>query len=275
MLATFKAVMTNTRIRLPVLLLVCVGIAGCASEDAPDTDATGVSESESENITPPGPAGTENADVEVGDTDASSSPAAGMSKGMGGMAGMSNMPMPKPEDIVFKDNVESNVEAPVSLDGLVFFNTKGDRVLLSDYAGSKNVVLVFTEGFAGMLCPFCKTQTARLVANYEEFQKLDTEVLVVYPGESDHLQEFIDAAKTTDKGQVDKVPFPIVLDPTMNAVEFFNIKSKLAHPSTYIIDKQGRIQFAYVGSDMSADRPSVKSLLRTLNFVREREKKDE
>ena len=174
--------------------------------------------------------------------------------------------------IQFKDDVETNVEPPDSLEGLVFYDTMGEKVLLSEYAGKQNVVLVFTEGWTGMLCPFCTTQTARLVANYQQFQNLDTEILVVYPGNADHLNEFTEAARTTDKGQVDKVPFPIVLDTTLEAVEFFNIKSNLAHPSTYIIDKQGRIQFAYVGNDKSADRPSVKALLRTLTAMQAREK---
>lgn len=174
-------------------------------------------------------------------------------------------------DIVFKDDVETNTTSPDSLEGLKFFDTSGAPFLLSQYAGKTNVVLVFTEGWTGMLCPFCKTQTARLIANYAEFQNLDTEIVIVYPGNSDHLQEFTEAARTTDKGQVDRVPFPIVLDPSLEAVEFFNIRSNLAHPSTYIIDKQGRIQFAYVGNDKSADRPSVKALLRTLTALQGRE----
>jgi peroxiredoxin len=126
------------------------------------------------------------------------------------------------------------------------------------------VVLVFTEGFSGMLCPFCKTQTSRLVANYEKFAALNAEVLVVYPGERDHLKEFIEAAQNGDKEQVDAVPFPIVLDPKLSAVKHFDISSKLAHPSTYVIDKQGNVQLAYVGKDMSPDRPSIKALLETL-----------
>ena len=108
-----------------------------------------------------------------------------------------------------------------------------------------------------MLCPFCKTQTSRLIDNYQKFRALDAEVLVVYPGTRDHVDEFIEAAKKTEKRQVDEVPFPIVLDEEMKAVDFFSIRSNLAHPSTYVIDKKGNVKLAYVGKDMSADRPSV------------------
>ena len=150
---------------------------------------------------------------------------------------------------------------PAGLDGLVFLDTAGRRVALSSYLGKKNVVLVFTEGFSGMLCPFCKTQTSRLIDNYQKFQALDAEVLVVYPGTRDHVDEFIEAAMKTEKRQVDEVPFPIVLDEEMKAVDFFSIRSNLAHPSTYVIDKKGNVKLAYVGKDMSADRPSVMAIL--------------
>ena len=161
----------------------------------------------------------------------------------------------------FKDHVQSNAEVPAGLEGLVFLDTTGRRVALSSYLGKKNVVLVFTEGFSGMLCPFCKTQTSRLIDNYQKFRALDAEVLVVYPGTRDHVDEFIEAAKKTEKRQVDEVPFPIVLDEEMKAVDFFSIRSNLAHPSTYVIDKKGNVKLAYVGKDMSADRPSVTAIL--------------
>ncbi len=191
----------------------------------------------------------------------------------GKMAGMGSMPMAAAasKDINFNDDVQTNAEVPAGLDGLVFVDTNNKRVSLADYLNKKHVVLVFTEGFSGMLCPFCKTQTARLVANYEKFEALDAEILVVYPGERDHVDEFIKAAQGVDKQQVADVPFPIVLDQKMEAVDYFGIRSKLAHPATYVIDKKGKVQLAYVGNDMSPDRPSVKALLRTLQAAQDQE----
>ena len=217
--------------RIAVLVAAVLSAAGCSEE----TD-----------VAPNSPAAT------APSTDTTSA-------GKGGM-----MAVPAPEDMVFKDEVTTNTEVPDGLDGLTFVDTQGNRVAIADYMGKKNVILVFTEGFAGMLCPFCKTQTSRLVANYDRFAALDTEILVVYPGERDHLDEFVEAARTTGKKQVDQVPFPIVLDEEMTAVDYFSIRSKLAHPSTYVIDKQGKVRLAYVGADMSADRPSVKALLEVV-----------
>lgn len=170
----------------------------------------------------------------------------------------------KESAVEFKDEVKTNVEVPKGLDGLAFVDTNGKRVALNSYLGKKNVVIVFTEGFTGMLCPFCKTQTSRLVANYEKFQKEDAEVLVVYPGTRESLDEFVTAARTTDKKQVDVVPFPIVLDEAFEATNFFKIRSRHAHPSTFIIDKRGNVRLAYVGADMSTDRPSVTAMLEVL-----------
>ena len=165
----------------------------------------------------------------------------------------------------FKDSVESNAEAPETINELVFTTKNGGEIKIADFLGKKNVILVFTEGFNGMLCPFCKTQTSRLVANYDKFQKRDCEVIVVYPGPEDHLDEFVEAALKTEKEQVDEVPFPIVLDKDFKATNFFDIHSMHAHPSTFLIDKKGGVQFAYVGTDMSADRPSVSAILKKLD----------
>ena len=189
--------------------------------------------------------------------------------GMGGMSGMGKMKFPAPADMKFKDSIDSNVKAPESINELVFTNKDGSKIKMSDYVGNKNVILVFTEGFNGMLCPFCQTQTSRLVSNYREFEERDCEVIVVYPGAEDHLEEFVDAALNTEKTQVDKVPFPIVLDKDFAATDYFDIHSKLAHPSTYLIDKQGSVQFAYVGNDMTADRPSIRAMLQRLDQLQE------
>lgn len=170
-----------------------------------------------------------------------------------------------PQQIQFKDELESNVAPPEHLEDLTFIDSDGASVTLKDYLGKKNVVLVFTQGYyGGSLCPYCTTQTARLVANYKKFQDLETEILVVYPGDKMHLEDFLKAARGTDKTQLDKVPFPVLLDEGLSAVDFFGIRAQVAHPSTYVIDKEGKVLLAYVGQDHSADRPSIQRILEVL-----------
>ena len=61
-----------------------------------------------------------------------------------------------------------------------------------------------------------------------------------------------------------KVPFALLLDQDLKAVELLGIRGDLAKPSTYILDKQGNAVFAFVG-ESTADRPSVKALLAQLD----------
>ena len=172
-------------------------------------------------------------------------------------------PIAKRPGIAFLEQVKSNADVPKELGGVSFTDTSGSEVTLGDYLGKKHVVLVFTQGFSGMLCPFCKTQTSRLITNYQKFADLDAEVFVVYPGTRDHLEEFIEAAKTQES-HVAAVPFPILLDEDLRGTRFFNIVSEFAHPSTFIIDKNGDVKLAYVGADRSADRPSIEAMLSIL-----------
>ena len=168
------------------------------------------------------------------------------------------------ESQAFLDNVKTNTEVPTDVQSLVFSDTDGNRVALADLQGKKSVVLVFTQGFSGSLCPFCITQVSRLIANVDEFEKRDTQILVVYPGKRDHLDEFVEAAKGKN-ANVAKVPFPLLLDEDLSAARFFKIESRLAHPSTFILDKSGAIKLAYVGADRSAERPSIKAMLEVID----------
>ena len=231
---------------------MCAFLLGCSSSSGPDAIEPDASDPDSS-------AAHSDAQTETDSTAAKKS----------SMPGMAKKKFPAPADMKFKDDIDSNVEPPKNLGELVFTNPDGSKTKLSDYTGKQNVILVFTEGFNGMLCPFCQTQTSRLVSNYDKFKERDCEVIVVYPGSEEHLDEFVEAALRTEKEQVDRVPFPIVLDKDFAATTYFDIKSMLAHPSTYLIDKQGTVQFAYVGDDMTADRPSVKAMLQRLDQLQE------
>ncbi len=254
---------TLLRLGIGIFLLSTLSAAGC-DQSVSEVQTVGDSKTITDQTALPleEPQQDESSQAEAG-TPVVAKPA------MAGMAGMGKMKFPAPKDMKFKDTVESNIEKPKSISELVFSTKDGNQIKLADFIGQKNIILVFTEGFNGMLCPFCKTQTSRLVVNYEKFEQRDCEVIVVYPGAEDHLDEFIEAALKTEKEQVDQVPFPIVLDKDFAATDYFDIHSKHAHPSTYLIDKQGNVKFAYVGADMTADRPSIKAMLAKLDQLQE------
>ena len=147
---------------------------------------------------------------------------------------------------------------------LAFVDGNGKTIDLREYRGKKNVVLVVTRGYPGYICPNCSAQTSRLISNYPEFVKRDAEVLVVFPGPTDHLQQFRE--RTQSEAGKKSVPFPILLDKDFHAVDQLKIRGDLAKPATYIVDKQGDVRFAYVGSNTS-DRPSLKAMLDQLDAI--------
>lgn len=186
--------------------------------------------------------------------------------------------------LAFVDVAESNVPIAEAAPGELSFTTAaGEPVDLAAYRGRRNVVLVFTRGdtarsipgaYAGSICLYCTSQTSRLIANYARFVAADAEVVVVFPlGSPDRAAavrrfeaEVRRDARRQDGLTVERPPFPVVLDVGLAATDRLGLREDLAKPATYIIDKEGRTRFAYVGRSL-ADRPSVKSILDQLALV--------
>ena len=175
-----------------------------------------------------------------------------------------------PRQIQFKDVVTTNAATDASIADLTFTDINGEAYSLADFRDKKHVVLVITRGFAGSICLYCATQTSRLLTNYKKFETRDAEVVVVFPVETTDDSRQHRALAVTAKNQLDtppeKIPFPIVLDVELKAVDQLGIRKDLSKPATYIIDKQGQVRFAYVGESL-ADRPSVKALLDQLDSL--------
>lgn len=172
-------------------------------------------------------------------------------------------------EVQFKDDAQTNTTVAASALDLTFTDLSGKPVALRDFRDKQNVVLVFTRGFPGFVCPYCSAQTSRLIAQQNEFAKRNAAVLVVFPGPQEHVQEFITSSERQAKEKTGKdaaVPFPILLDVDFKAVDQLDLRDDLAKPSTYVLDKQGELRFAYVGSN-SADRPSIKAVLGQLDAI--------
>lgn len=172
--------------------------------------------------------------------------------------------------IQFKDDVRSNVAADGSIGDLIFTDINGNEASLKDYLGKKHVVLIVTRGFNGSICLYCSTQTSRMLTNYAKFSQREAEVIIVFPvltpDDSIRHRDFAVTVKNKLDTPVEKIPFPIVLDVELKAVDHLGIRKDLSKPATYILDKQGQTRFAYVG-DSLADRPSVKALLDQLDAL--------
>jgi peroxiredoxin len=181
-----------------------------------------------------------------------------------------------PANEQFKDDVQTNNTPKPALQELSFVNLKGETVPLKSYLGVKNLVLVVTRGqVGGTLCPYCSTQTSRLISNYSEITKRDAEVVVVFPvrwsSQAPQYDSFRKAAKEKINTDPSETPFPILLDLELNAVKSLDIQSDLAKPATYILDKKGQVRFAYVGEKL-IDRPSMKAILKQLDELQDAKK---
>ncbi len=180
--------------------------------------------------------------------------------------------------ITFVDDVATNVAVGDEISSLTFTDINGNETALSDYIGKKSVVLVITRGNTNPICPFCTTQTSRLISNYSKFVTRNAEVMVVYPiehrGDKDRLEAFLDASRKLLDDPSQAVPFPILLDVELKAVDQLGIRKDLSKPATYILNPKGKVRFAYVGARLD-DRPSIDAILKQLDADAETATTDE
>ena len=167
-------------------------------------------------------------------------------------------------EITFLDEASSNASLENGLTSISFTESSGEERKIGDLAPGKTLVVVVTRGNTVPICPYCSTQTARLISNYEAFKELGAEVAVVYPIEtgddSARLTNFLDDVKTKLADASNPVPFPVLLDVELKGVDLLGIRKDLSKPATYIVDAEGVVRYAYVGEHL-ADRPSIPALL--------------
>jgi peroxiredoxin 2/4 len=133
-------------------------------------------------------------------------------------------------------------------------------IKLSDYRGKKYVVLFFYPLDFTFVCP---TEITAFSDRYEEFSKIDTEVLgVSVDSEFSHL-----AWIQTDRksGGVGDLNYPLVSDIKKTISEAYNVldpDAGVALRGLFIIDKDGIVQHATI-NNLAVGR-SVDETLRTL-----------
>lgn len=167
----------------------------------------------------------------------------------------------------FKDDAPQNRKSADVSFPTAFVDYRGSKVELANYRDGgkspRNLVLIVVRGIpqspGGVPCAYCVAQANSMAANYADFEKRDAEVLVVFPGPSEHVQKFID-----DAAKKPELPFPLLLDADMKVCDRLGIRGDLAKPSTYVLDKKGNVVYAYVGETLT-DRPSLKAILAQLD----------
>jgi peroxiredoxin len=172
------------------------------------------------------------------------------------IAGCDRMP---DDGVQFSDVTESQ---PITIDDfseLTFADKDGKEVKLADLMTRDYLVLVITRGWYGGVCFYCASQTSRWARRFDELEPYNAQLAVVFPTETEEDNVKIDELTK----RIKNVPYPILLDVNLMGVDQLGIRAELAKPSTYIIDREGRVRFAYVGESI-ADRPTVDSILQQL-----------
>ena len=148
----------------------------------------------------------------------------------------------------------------------VFQGVDGNTLDISQYRGKKSVLVVVLRGFVGEVCVYCVAQTEALAQCRERLESLGIEVVVLYPGAKENEESFEKAyAMTFGKGAP---PYRVFYDPDLEFVKKLGITGDLAFPSTFIVDKQGIVQYAFVG-EHRADRPAAKKLIELIEGMKQ------
>lgn len=83
----------------------------------------------------------------------------------------------------------------------------------------------------------------QLRQDYEKFTALDSEIVVIAPDTMGNAESFFSRSP---------VPYTALVDDSLKVYEMFDVQSKWTslgqRPGLFIIDQQGIVQFAYLGT---------------------------
>jgi peroxiredoxin len=105
----------------------------------------------------------------------------------------------------------------------------------------------------------------QFITEAEKFQKLDTKVLLVYPGPSKVLQ---DKAREFSENFTFPDHFYFMLDPDYSMINKYGLRwdapRETAYPSTFVINKTGEIVYSKISSTHGG-RTSAEEILEVLD----------
>lgn len=155
-----------------------------------------------------------------------------------------------------RENLE---QKPMPFD--IMKGVDGKDVNLKDYQGKQRVMIVVLRGFLGEVCMYCVAQTKALAKARSKLEAANVEVLVIYPGARENEESFRQLYE--EEFGEGPPPYRVFYDQDLELVTKLGIEGDLASPTTIIIDKQGTVQYAYVG-EHRADRPATNTLIKLI-----------
>ena len=140
----------------------------------------------------------------------------------------------------------------------------GEQITLADTLQKGPVVLVMLRGYPGYQCPFCTAQVGGMINKAKALADKGANVLLVYPGPAnglkDHASEFV-------QGKDIPANFDLLLDPDYTFTNLYNLrwegKNETSYPSTFVLDKDGKVLFAKVSHE-HGDRAKIADVIAAL-----------
>ncbi len=141
----------------------------------------------------------------------------------------------------------------------------GEKVKLSELVKEGPVVLLLLRGYPGYQCPICTKQVGDFTTRAKNFAAAKANVVLVYPGPADKLKEH---AEEFIHGKTLPENFRLLLDPDYSFTNSCHLrwdaKNETAYPSTFVIDREMKIQFAKI-SMKHGGRSSAAEVLKVVS----------
>jgi len=134
-------------------------------------------------------------------------------------------------------------------------------VALQSLTEKSPVVLIVLRGWPEYQCPICSRQVQEYVAQAGEFAKRGARVLMIYPGPAERLKAHA-AEFLRDKQW--PAEFAFVTDPDFAVTLQYGLRweapKETAYPSTFILERGGKIAFAQVSKSHGGRVSAAKAL---------------
>lgn len=144
----------------------------------------------------------------------------------------------------------------------------GSPVTLSVERRAGPIVLVVGRGWVGYQCPFCNRQFGDFLRNADAIAGASARVVWVYPGPTPEIQK-----RAEEFAQDRSLPphFKFVLDPNYTFTVAYGLRwnapQETAYPSTFVIDRDGIVRYAFV-SRTHGGRATAAQVLAALQALK-------
>ena len=159
-----------------------------------------------------------------------------------------------------KKGLDLGVKAPIVNTKDIYKNNVNSTDLLQTYDG------ILIDFFRGAWWKPCKKHLHNIKDNISEFQKRNIKIITTATDSVNHLRKFCEEngfefTMLSDRGAIIAKAYNVYTFGSMLDLSF--MKTKLAIPSDFLINRNGLIVWRYIGA--RTDRPSIAALVKAID----------